>query len=287
MFRRNRTDRDANEGREVETRSRQSSHPARSALSSGGVKTGQPVSKGLEVLREHEREKNLRGRAPQSTPGEEPHDRKKLYFEEELTNLFRSINSLLPEQGHAAIQFIGSRQGEGTSTVVSDYAYLLASRFGRSVVVLDADTLQPVQHLHFGVSPTPGWGDVLRGAAPLRKALHRIGNLQLYVCPSSPQREEESPITHASAKRLLVLATLCKRFDLVVIDSPPATLSPNEGLALCDKVNGVVLVVEAEATRWAVADAAKEKIVRAGGKLLGVVLNKRRYHIPELIYKHL
>ena len=56
---------------------------------------------------------------------------------------------------------------------------------------------------------------------------------------------------------------------------------------LCTKVDGVVLVIEAGKTREQVAVRAKKELEEAGGKVLGVVLNKRKYHIPEWIYKRL
>jgi Mrp family chromosome partitioning ATPase len=82
------------------------------------------------------------------------------------------------------------------------------------------------------------------------------------------------------------LGKLTERFDLVLIDSPPATLYP-DGLSIVNKVDGVVLVVAAEDTRWPVAESVKDQITRSGGRLLGMVFNKRRFYIPEFIYKRL
>jgi hypothetical protein len=49
----------------------------------------------------------------------------------------------------------------------------------------------------------------------------------------------------------------------------------------------VILVVESERTRKRTAMWAKEQVEGAGGKLLGVVLNKRKYYIPDWLYKHI
>jgi len=45
--------------------------------------------------------------------------------------------------------------------------------------------------------------------------------------------------------------------------------------------------VEAERTRWEVAENARKSIKSGNGNVLGVVLNKRRYHIPNWLYKRL
>jgi len=47
-----------------------------------------------------------------------------------------------------------------------------------------------------------------------------------------------------------LLGKLKERFDLVLIDSPPATLYP-DGLSIVNKVDGVVLVVR-RSHRWPV-----------------------------------
>ena len=49
----------------------------------------------------------------------------------------------------------------------------------------------------------------------------------------------------------------------------------------------MVLVLEAGKTRKQVAVRAKQELEEAGGKLLGVVLNRRKFYIPEWIYKRL
>jgi len=49
----------------------------------------------------------------------------------------------------------------------------------------------------------------------------------------------------------------------------------------------VVLVIESGKTRRQVALRAKKELEEAGGMLLGVILNKRKYYIPNWIYKRL
>ena len=73
-------------------------------------------------------------------------------------------------------------------------------------------------------------------------------------------------------------------FDYVVIDAPPLAGYP-ETVLLSRKADGVILVIESEKTRKQSALLAKKQIETAGGKLLGVVLNKRRYRVPSWLYK--
>lgn len=79
---------------------------------------------------------------------------------------------------------------------------------------------------------------------------------------------------------------LAGRADLIILDTPPVLSSPL-AQAMAPTVDGVILVVEAERTRTAVALAAKRALTQGGANLLGVVLNKQRYHVPKPLYDRL
>jgi Mrp family chromosome partitioning ATPase len=72
----------------------------------------------------------------------------------------------------------------------------------------------------------------------------------------------------------------------VILDLPPVSESV-VGPALAKAVDGVVLVVEAERTRSQSVRATHKTLQMYGGNVLGVVLNKRRFHIPEVVYRRL
>jgi Mrp family chromosome partitioning ATPase len=115
--------------------------------------------------------------------------------------------------------------------------------------------------------------------------IHQIGETILFVGgifrnSNSISEILSSPVIDSCFEMLK------KKFEIIVIDSPPATVSP-EGLAICSKVDGVILVVEAERVRWPVAQNTKENILRNGGKIIGIVFNKHRHYIPEFVYQRL
>jgi Mrp family chromosome partitioning ATPase len=51
--------------------------------------------------------------------------------------------------------------------------------------------------------------------------------------------------------------------------------------------DGVVLVIEAHATRREAARKVKESLEAANVRLLGAVLNKRTFPIPEVLYNRI
>jgi Mrp family chromosome partitioning ATPase len=77
-----------------------------------------------------------------------------------MVTLSRNIDALLPDTPRKMIQFIGSQPGEGTSTVIRDFAMVSADRFGKSVLLPDADPRRPSQHLFFRLQPQFGWGEI-------------------------------------------------------------------------------------------------------------------------------
>ena len=69
-------------------------------------------------------------------------------------------------------------------------------------------------------------------------------------------------------------------FDYVLIDCPALSVS-DEAALLASSVDGVVLVVQAERTRHEQIRHAAQTLEMANGKMLGLVLNKRRYQLPR------
>ncbi|MNN96971.1 Tyrosine-protein kinase YwqD [compost metagenome] len=83
-----------------------------------------------------------------------------------------------------------------------------------------------------------------------------------------------------------LLKELGSQYRFVVIDSD-AVYSANDTLVLSTLVDGVVLVVRAEDTRWEVAQAAVQRLTQAGAKMVGSVFNARKYYMPEWLYRNL
>ncbi len=207
-----------------------------------------------------------------------------LDIEENMISLFHSINSFLPDSQKKVIQFIGSSEEEGTSTIVREFAAVSVNKFGQTVLLMDTNIEKPSQHLFFNINPIVSCEDVFRGDKPSDDALNQIENSGLFLTAVSNSVSSAAHIFES-----LKNSNFWKKmrdFDLVLIDSPPAATSL-DGLNISRMVDGVVLVLEAEKTRWPLAKSMKDKIIRNGGKVLGIVFNKHRHHIPEFIYKRL
>lgn len=203
----------------------------------------------------------------------------------EMLGLYRRLDNVFPGLHQKVILFLGVKGGEGVSTVVSCLARAASEHLNRKVAILDADILHPTQHRLFGVSPTVGWDDVLRGDQLAESVFYPTSSDRLWVVPVSSAKAGTVQVIDAPGMESFFW-TLRERFDLVLIDATPATVFP-DSIALSRKADGVVLVIEAESTRWPVVETIHQQITNAGGRVIGIVFNKRRYYIPKFIYSKL
>lgn len=200
----------------------------------------------------------------------------------EMLTLYQSVESLLADIPRKIVLFIGSQPGEGASTLVRGFATLAAEHMNKSVLIFDADRQTGNQKKYYGIGSPSGWQDVSESGG-ISDVICRIGDSRLYLCPSS-NNVSISPEIFDTRTIVETLSSLRERFELVVIDAPPPLQAP-DGLALAPHVDGVVLVVEAENTRWKVAENTKKRLLSVQANILGMAFNKRRFYIPDFFYR--
>jgi protein-tyrosine kinase len=203
------------------------------------------------------------------------------YYEELKTNLIAYYH----DKTIKTILFLGTTHGDGASTTAINFATTLARDGQLNVLLIEANLRQPCLQEIFNVDPdqsSTGFpANGTRGANGFKK----VGPENLYVV--TPGSKLSGPLSLFESQRFWeFLKTMRSEFDYVILDGPPLP-SYSESKVICSKVDGVVMVVESGKTRKQVAIRAKKEIEQAGGMIFGVVLNKRRYHIPKCIYRHL
>ena len=183
-----------------------------------------------------------------------------------------------------AVLFSSCTEGEGTSTVLVDFAGTLAAN-GEKVLLVDANLRTPSLHSALRVGMDNGLTDLLLGRCTLSEAIRETGVPNILVIPGGTPHP--NPIIVLESESLdSQIKEMKERADWVLFDSPPIT-HHMDSVVLAPKVDGVVMVVEAERTRWEVAENARKSIKGGNGNVLGVILNKRRYPIPEWLYTRL
>jgi capsular exopolysaccharide synthesis family protein len=159
----------------------------------------------------------------------------------------------------------------------------LAGAIGRPTVIVDCNVRNPDIHRRFGIEDI-GLDEYLKGHIGLDEALLNTLIPNLHVLPLGGGLTSLGAVD--KGKFAEFIASMRSRFEYVLLDSAAVGLNP-EPTVLCDKVDAVVLVVRHGSTRREVVRKSKEMIERAGGRILGVVLNKRKFPIPEFLYRRL
>ena len=203
---------------------------------------------------------------------------------EEMAWLHNQIDSLLPATTHRLIQFMGVHKGEGVSTIVREFAKIAAEVHGKSVLVLDSAYQDPSRKINLNITCEYGWLDLLEREDLIDKALFRFGTSNLFFAPISFQASLVAPLKDLSATSDLWMK-LKDRFDLILIDSS-SDLNSNDSIALSKSADGVVIVLEAEISKKRTVKNIIKRVSSNGGTILGVILNKRKYHIPKYFYKY-
>ena len=75
-------------------------------------------------------------------------------------------------------------------------------------------------------------------------------------------------------------------FEFVILDLPEIS-GMDSTTRLAALSDGVLLVVQADNTRWQAVDRAKQILVKAQANVLGTVINRRQFPIPEWLYARL
>jgi Mrp family chromosome partitioning ATPase len=205
-------------------------------------------------------------------------------FEREMAAIYHPIVSAMPN-GKGMVLFLGTNDEDGTSTMAREFASFVSAHVGSTSLLFDADRQKPSQLAHFGIRGATDIEAVVHDGRGIDEAIYPVRNTGLQVT-SLALRPTNRPFVFGSPRTDHVLNQLRQRFDIVVIDAPAPTGAPDM-LALTAKVDGVVLVIRADQTRFHQAKRTKELIEANGGKLIGLVFNKRRFFIPDWIYKRL
>ena len=197
------------------------------------------------------------------------------------------INILARHPGQAikTILFSGTTHGDGASTTAVNFATTLARNCRLKVLLIEANLRTPGLHTTFRIEPERGLSDMMTNGDKPGFYIKKVepGNLSVVTAGS----KLTGAVTLFESERFNKFLTAVRAvYDYIILDGPPVP-SFSEARVICAKVDGVVLVVEAGKTREQVAVRAKKELEEAGGKVLGMVLNRRKYYIPEWIYKRL
>lgn len=183
------------------------------------------------------------------------------------TNLSFSTDHGIPQ----SLMTTSTSPSEGKSTTSFALASILG-RTGRSVVLVDADLRKPTINRYFDAANEAGTSNFLAGDDNLDALIRKSTYKNLSFMTSGPQPPNPAELLGGRRLQLLV-AELRKRFDHIIIDSPPM-LGFSDAPLVANVVEGVIYVVESRRTPVRGASLAVRRLLDAHARVFGVVLTK-------------
>ncbi len=173
--------------------------------------------------------------------------------------------------------FTAANPGEGVTHTISALLSGLGRDGANRTLLVDSRYLSVLT-----IEPS-ALGDL---CVPLPARLHGDQNPSLFEL--TPPARYAGPHSWEGSWRYRrdVLEQMRTLFDYILIDTP-ALRQSNDILSLAPFVDGIILVVAADHARKDQILHAEKSIEFARGKLIGSILNKRTYVVPEWIYKRL
>ena len=160
--------------------------------------------------------------------------------------------------------------GEGKTSLSSHLAASLA-RAGRKTLLLDADLRNPAIHRLFGVERSPGLCELLRGEVDVADAIQPTPASGLSLIPAG--RCDELALQGLAQDNFQkICQPLRAEFDFIVVDSAPV-LPVADSLLVGQLVDGVILSILYDVSRFPKVYAAHERLEMLGIRMLGAVVS--------------
>lgn len=205
---------------------------------------------------------------------------------EETLKLVQSLFLSRSERSSKAVVFASIDSGNGCSRICAQVAEALAGQNRGTVCLVDANLRSPALPDLFTVSNHYGLTDALSNQGSIRDFVKLIGISNNLWLLSTGSVASNSPGLFNSETMKARVSELRQQFEYVLIDSPPLNTYA-DGVAIGQLADGVVLVLEANATRREAAVKITEDLRAAHIPILGAVLNKRTFPIPKFLYNML
>ena len=198
---------------------------------------------------------------------------------EQYRRLAAALHEAQVESGLTTVMLTSAVPHEGKTLTTVNLALTLSESFARRVLLIDADLRSPTVHSLLNVANRRGLTEVLadeRLELPLTNVSERLTVL-------TAGRPGPTPLAGLSSPRMGTLLEECaRRFDWVILDTPPVGVLPDAQL-VARLAGAVIVVIGAGSTPAAVVERT---IAELGPEcIIGTVLNRvERAEISEADY---
>jgi polysaccharide biosynthesis transport protein len=213
--------------------------------------------------------------------------------EEAFRTLRANLRHVLDEEGARSVLVTSANPGEGKTTVAWNLARAEAA-FGAKVLMVEADMRRPVLARRLGASASPGLSQLLTAEGRLEDVIQSTGfqeaangnapaaRLDVLLAGTPPSNPAE---LLGSDRMQAVLEAIPEAYDLVVLDTPPASIV-SDVIPMLDSVGGVVVVGRLGMTTYESAVVLREQLENLDAPVLGVVVNSDLTNLAAVRYSY-
>jgi polysaccharide biosynthesis transport protein len=190
-----------------------------------------------------------------------------------LDHLRVAICSGKPAWGRArrSVLITSACGSEGKTTLAAQLAERCVNA-GLLTLLIDADIRHPTLSRMFDLPTNQGLVNVLRGEARAEEAISVIGGAGgFHFLPAGSPRVDPSRLLH-DVRLSKLLASARESFDIVIVDAPPVLPVP-DALTIGRWVDGAVLAVRFDNSRYPLVDRANRRLAAVGVPVIGAVVN--------------
>lgn len=218
------------------------------------------------------------GRAPLTAGGALPKG-----LAQEIGVLRNSLESALKGKDRRTVLFTSAVMSEGTTTIAVNYAKLIALQGSEKVLLCEMNARNPSLARLFSIDPEPGIGSVFSGNNTLSSVVRNLDAYNLSVATIGTMDLTDMQV-NLSTRFPALLQEAFSAYTTIVFDAPAVSVA-SETAPMSAFVDGVVIVVEVGKTKREVVERSINVIHQQEGTVLGVILNRKKYYIPEFLYK--
>lgn len=192
----------------------------------------------------------------------------------DLVELYLEIEAALSEEpfappNGAVVQFISASTSPGGVQIALDLAWVAATTLQKKILVMNGTTepwMRPAQRAFSSD----------KGAVPIPDEVVKVAGHEMYMI-----NLRGSGLLPIDAQRALAhIEDFSSYFDMILLVAPAADSDPL-GSIWASQVDGSVLVIEAERTRWSAAIRLRRILTRCRRPILGAVLHGHQDHVPH------
>jgi capsular exopolysaccharide synthesis family protein len=231
----------------------------------------------------HSREKNSLSKGRHRTPGLHRAARASALEYEKIGAWL--TNPALQGRRLQTVMVVAPRSDTGNTTTAALLAETLANVKKRRVLIIDSNFRTPALNMVFQVKNNGGFIEVASDDVPFEAHIQATDRANLFVLTSGRISISPAEVFEGDAIDRLIVK-LKEKFDYIVFDAAPVMEFP-DSYAIASKVDSIILVARSEKTSIDDAQRAKLHIEQAGGRILGIVLNRQRDYTPSFLRRFL